>query len=111
MSAAAEVKASTTSTRNRNKFCAPYEIRDMASEAAKCQNPVRKKAIAQDREARREFEAGRAALPRDGDKTGLWSRSFGSTDVPARTETSGQKRSEPTVNDATTTKRKGSHSG
>ena len=42
VSAAAEVKATTTSTRNRNKFCAPGEIRSMASEAAKCQNPVRK---------------------------------------------------------------------
>ena len=30
----------------------------------------------------------------------------GSTDVPARIETSGQKKSEPTVNVATTTNRK-----
>ena len=43
-----------TASRNRNKFCVPDESRDMASEAAKCRNPV----------ARSEFEAGRAVLRR-----------------------------------------------
>ena len=52
--AAAEVKATTTSTRNRNTFCVPEEIRKMASDAAKCQNPVRKKQLRKvAREARR----------------------------------------------------------
>ena len=44
--AAAEIQATTTSSRNINKFCVPGEIRKMASDAAKCQNPVRKKRCA-----------------------------------------------------------------
>ena len=60
--AAAEVKATTTASRNRNKFCVPEEIRKMASEAAKCRNPVRKKELRKiARKPRREFEAGRAS--------------------------------------------------
>ena len=53
-----------TASRNRNKFCVPDEVRDMASEAAKCRNPVRKKELRKiARKARRDFEAGRAVLP------------------------------------------------
>ena len=62
--AAAEVKATTTSSRNRNKFCVPEEIRQMASDEAKCQNPLKKQLRNIDRKARREFEAGRAVQPR-----------------------------------------------
>ena len=47
--AAAAVKATTIASRNRKKFCVP--VRDVASEAAKCRNPVMKE------ELRREFEA------------------------------------------------------
>ena len=64
--AAAAFKATTTASRNRNKFCMPDEIRDISSEAAKCRNPVRKKELRKmAREARRAFEAGRAVLPRE----------------------------------------------
>ena len=59
--AAAAVKATTTAVRNRNKFTVPDEIREMAAEAAKCRGPVRRKRA---RKSRREFEAGRAVLPR-----------------------------------------------
>ena len=47
--AAAAVKATTTASRNRNKLCVPDEIRDMASEAAKCRKPGEEKGAAQDR--------------------------------------------------------------
>ena len=36
----AEVKATTTATRNKNKFKIPDEIRKMATEAVKCENPI-----------------------------------------------------------------------
>ena len=61
--AAAEIKATTTSSRNK-KFV-PEEIRQMASNAVKCMDPVRRRhlrKIAQ--KARRDFEAGKAVLPR-----------------------------------------------
>ena len=51
------------------------------------------------RDARREFEAGRAVLPRE-------KVIHRPVDVPARMEASGQRRSELTVNGATMTKRK-----
>ena len=63
--AVAEIKATTTFSRNRNKFCVPDEIRQMASDAAKCRDPARRRhlrKIAQ--EARRQFEAGKAVVPR-----------------------------------------------
>ena len=50
--AAAAVKTTSIASRNRVKFSVPDEIRDvpsMASEAAKCRNPVKKKRAAQDR--------------------------------------------------------------
>ena len=65
VAAVAEIKATTTSTRSGNKFCVPEEISQMASDAAKSRNPVRRRhlrKIAQ--KARREFEAGKAVLPR-----------------------------------------------
>ena len=64
MAAVAEIKATTTSSRNKNKFCVPEEIRT-ASDASKSRDPVRRRhlrKIAQ--KARREFEAGKAVLPR-----------------------------------------------
>ena len=65
VAAIAEIKATTTSSRNRNKFCVPEEIRQMASDAAKSRNPVRRRhmrKIAQ--KSRREFGAGKAVPPR-----------------------------------------------
>ena len=63
--AAAAVKATATASRNRNIFFVPDEIRDMASEAAQCRNPVRKKELRKIAlKARREFEAGTAVLTR-----------------------------------------------
>ena len=41
--AAAAVMASTTATSNKNKFKNPDETRKMATEAAKCRNPVLRK--------------------------------------------------------------------
>ena len=76
------------------RFTVPAEIREMAAEAAKCRDPVRRKSPRKRaREARREFDAGRAALHRSKVVhrpvvTKLWVE-------PARTETSGQKKSEP----------------
>ena len=64
--AAAEVKATTTSSRNRNMFCVLAEIRRMASDAAWCPNPVRTNQLRKlAREVRREFEVERAVLPRE----------------------------------------------
>ena len=39
----AEIKATTTSSRIRNKFCVPEEIRQMASDVAKSRDPVRRR--------------------------------------------------------------------
>ena len=106
LGAAAEILAAITSSRNRNKFCVPEDIRQMASEAAKSRDPVRGRhlrKIAQ--KARREFEAVKAVLPR-GKVVGLWSRSSGSMDTPASTETNGRRMSEPIANAVTMTKRK-----
>ena len=63
--AVSAVKATTTATRNRNKFDVPDEIREMVVEAAKSRDPVRRK-LPKKRahKARSEFEAGRAVLPR-----------------------------------------------
>ena len=62
--AAAAVKAITTAVRNRNKFTVPNEIREMAAEAAKCRDPLRRKPPRKrTREARREFKAGGAVQP------------------------------------------------
>ena len=58
---AAEIKATKTSSRNRNTFCVLEEIRQMTFDAAKSRDPVRRRhlrKIAQ--KARREFEAGLA---------------------------------------------------
>ena len=61
----AEVKA-TTSSRNGNNFCVPDEIRNLASDAVRCQNHVRKKQLRKIvRKARSELEAGRVVLPRE----------------------------------------------
>ena len=62
--AASAVKAPTTASRNRNQFSVP-DVREMAADAASCRDPVRRKLLRKrSREARREFEAGRAVLPR-----------------------------------------------
>ena len=65
--AAAEIKATTTSSRNRNKFCVPEdeEVRQMASDAAKSRDPVRRRYLRKiARKAQREFEAEKTVLPR-----------------------------------------------
>ena len=71
--AAAAVKATTTAMRNKNNLTVPDEMREMAVEPAKCRDPVRRKS--------RWF-------------TGQRSRN---SDEPARTEMSGQKKSETFV--------------
>ena len=63
--AAAEIRATTTSSRNRNKFCVPEEVRQMASDAVKSRDAVRIRFLRKiARKARREFEAEKAVLPR-----------------------------------------------
>ena len=63
--AAAAAKPTTTAMRNVNKFTVPDEIREVAAEAAKWRDPVRRKLLRKRaRKARRGFEAGRAVLPR-----------------------------------------------
>ena len=62
--AAAAVKATTTAMRKQNKFTVRDEIGEMAAEAAKFTNPMRRKSLRKAaRKARREFDAGRAVLP------------------------------------------------
>ena len=98
--AATAVKATTTAMRNRNRFTVQDEIKEMAAEAAKCRDPVRRKLPRKSvRKPRREFDAGGAAL--SGGKvihrpvvTKLW----------VRTEMSGQKKSEPIVKSAMMTR-------
>ena len=47
------------------KFCVPEEIRQMSSDAARSRDPVRRRHLRKiARKARREFEVGRAVLPR-----------------------------------------------
>ena len=41
--AVAEIRATTTSSRNRNNFCMVEEMRQMASDAAKSRHPVRRR--------------------------------------------------------------------
>ena len=53
------------SSRNRKKFCVPEEIRGLACDAANCRDPVRRRRLRKfAMRARREFEAGKAVLPR-----------------------------------------------
>ena len=61
--AAAVVNTTTTAVR-KNKRMVPDE-REMAAEAAKCRDPVRRKSLRKRaRKAQRAFVAGRAVLPR-----------------------------------------------
>ena len=65
VTAASEIKATTTSSRNRKKFCVPEEIRRLACDAAKCRDTVRRRRLRKiAMRARREFEAGKAVLRR-----------------------------------------------
>ena len=64
VTAASEIKATTTSSR-KEKFCVPEEIRRLACDAANCRNPVRRRRLRKiAMRARREFEAGKAVLRR-----------------------------------------------
>ena len=63
--AAVEIKAITTSSRNRKTFCVAEEIRQVAANATKCRDPVRRRHLRKTAQKdRREFEAGNAELPR-----------------------------------------------
>ena len=62
---AAQVKATTTASRNNKKYKLPDEIRKMSALAAQCRDPVRKKVLRKlAHKARREFDARVGALPR-----------------------------------------------
>ena len=61
----AQTKATTTASRNNQKFMVPDEIREMSALAAQCRDPVRRKVLRKKaRKARREFDARVGALPR-----------------------------------------------
>ena len=61
----AQVKATTTASRNNKKFKVPGEIRKMSTLAAQCRDPVRRKVLRKlAQKARREFDARVGALPR-----------------------------------------------
>ena len=63
VTAASEIKATTTSS--RRKFCVPDEIRRLACDTAKCRDTVRRRRLRKiAMRARREFEAGKAVLRR-----------------------------------------------
>ena len=60
-----DIKATTTSSRNRKTFCVPDEIRLLASDAAKLQGPREKKTPTQDcPERSTRILAGKAVLPK-----------------------------------------------
>ena len=60
-----EVKATTLASRNKNKFMVPDEIRELASVAAQCRDPVKRRVLRRKaQKARREFDARVGALPR-----------------------------------------------
>ena len=63
--AVVEVKATTLASRNKNKFMVPKEIREFASPAAQCRDPVKRRVLRKKaQKARRGFDARVAALPR-----------------------------------------------
>ena len=52
------MKATTLASRNKNKFMVPDEIRELASMAAQCRDPVKRRVLRKKaQKARREFDA------------------------------------------------------
>ena len=45
------MKAATTATRNKNKFQVLAEIRQMATEVARCRNPTQRKGLGKNQES------------------------------------------------------------
>ena len=71
--AVVEVKATTLASRNKNKFMVPDEIRELASLAAQCRDPVKRRVLRRKaQKARREFDARVGALPRGKVVKNLW---------------------------------------
>ena len=63
--AVVEVKATTLASRNKNKFMVPEEIRELASVAAQCRDPVKRRVLRKKaQKSRREIDARVGALPR-----------------------------------------------
>ena len=63
--AVVEVKATSLESWNKNKFMVPEEIRELASVAAQCRDPVKRRVLRKKaQKARREFDARVVALPR-----------------------------------------------
>ena len=63
--AVVEVKATTLASRNKNKFMVPDEIRELASMAAQCCDPVKRRVLRKKaQKARRELDARVWVLPR-----------------------------------------------
>ena len=91
--AAAAVKATTTAMRNKNKLTVPDEMREMAVEPAKCRDPVRRKS----RWFVKHAENSTQAEPSCQEARWFIGQRSRNSDEPARTEMSGQKKSEPIV--------------
>ena len=63
--AAVEVLAAALASRDKNKFMVPEEIRELASLAAQCRDPVKRRVLRKKaQKARNEFDARVGALPR-----------------------------------------------
>ena len=59
-----EIKDTTMTSRNKNKFMVPEEIRELASLAAKCRDPARRRVLRKKAQiAGGEFDARMGALP------------------------------------------------
>ena len=87
-------KATTTLSRNRDKFCVPDEIRKIAADAAKCRKPCDEENTCARSPVMHggRFEARRAVLPRgEGDQQTCCHKSLVQYVVPMTTETNGQK--------------------
>ena len=86
------IKATTTALRNKNKFMVPDEKEGDGGRNTKMQGPSEDEDIAEKGlKARREFDAGRAAIPRDKvverpAVTKLWVNGRASEDRDERTE-------------------------
>ena len=89
--AEAAVKATTTAMRNKNKFMVPGRDHGDGGRGSNLQGPCDQEVLAETaREARRKLTHAQRRFPE------TMSQTFGSKGEPARTETSGQKKSEPT---------------
>ena len=77
----------------------------MASNAAKCRDPARRRHLRTESSTRLRGGKG-SATQREGDQQACGHEALGQWQAPVKTETNGRRRLEVTANDATTTKKK-----